>query len=337
MLNVYVISVYHDIMSHVEPIKRIKPDRIIGWSDAEYDADFIFKNFIDELTPWLKENNKTLDIISAGPNIKINDNVYCRSSFGYYLINKYMTVLKHSRMNFDDVHTKANKLYTLYCNRGSYARQTIIDTFAREKLIDQGVVTFRGNYYTELPWKYHDGSPLIDEEDFVYGVPNTMLDPTQFPKSFFTGFVDVVCESREEPKEFFMTEKTAKSIVALKPFVALSCQHYHKHLQEEYGIEPYTEIFDYSFDSCVDINDRIEGIVHNVKSLADKDKNVIHDLVFDKMVRNKQRYNEYGSKYDKMVPETLKFAFESEFALHGDTFAMDAWLNLIKQNNWTAE
>ena len=338
MLNVYVVSAYHDIMSHVNPIKSVNPDKIICWCVEEYDAEtIIFKQFIQTMTLWLKENSKSIDIIYPGPDKKINDNVFLHNSFGYYLNNQNMTLLKTHAMNFDEVHLNASKLYTLYCNRGSSERLTIIDTMARENLLEHGVVTFRGGYYLnpeERPWQYHDGSPLVDEDDVTTGLFVNKYDPCAFPKSFLNGFMDVVCESRVKNNEFFMTEKTGKSIVALKPFLALSSQHYHKHLIQEYGIEPYTEIFDYSFDSCADINNRIEGIVENVKSLLNKDKNTIHELIFDKMVYNKRKFTEYGDNYNKMVPKALEFATTTSLKMHGDIIVIEPWLRHLKNKEW---
>ena len=338
MLNVYVVYAYQDVLSQVDPIKSVNPDKIICWCVEEYDAaTIVFKKLIRALMPWLIKNNKSIDIIYPGPDKKFNDNVFLHNSFGYYLNNQNMTLLKTQAMNFDDVHLNANKLYTLYCNRGSSERLTIIDTMVRENLLEHGIVTFRGGYYLspeERPWKYHDGSPLTDEEDVTAGLFTETYDPCDFPKSFLNGFMDVVCESRVKSNEFFTTEKTAKSIIALKPFLVLSSQHYHNHLMQEYGIEPYTEIFDYSFDSCADINERIEGIVANVKSLLNKDKNTIHELIFDKLVYNKKKFTEYGDNYDKMVPKALEFATTTQFKLHGADFVMEAWLHHLTSKGW---
>lgn len=337
MLNVYIVHVYSDRLAHVDNIKLVNPDKIICFANEEHEVDGIFKDFIDQLYPWLVENNKTIDIIAPGFERRINDRVLVHRSYGYYLISRKL-IDNNTNVDFDNIHHRADKLYTMYCNRGSTERMKIVDTLAREKMLDQGIVTFRGVYFDpefNTKWEYHDGSPLIDEEDYVL-LTNTKpeYEPAAFPRSFFRGFVDIVCESRVDDLEFFPTEKTAKSIVGLKPFLALSCQHYHKYLQEEYGTEPYTEIFDYSFDSYSDINDRIEAIVANVKRLSTMDKNTVHDLVFDKMVRNKHRFEQYIHDHEKMAPRVLQFVNDTPFMLHGDEFAMQSWIILGRQYGW---
>ena len=338
MLDVYVVHVYGDKMSHVDKIKRTMPDKIILFANEEYDVHGIFKDFVDELYPWLIEHNKTVDILAPGFDRQINDRVFVHKSYGYQLMNRIYTVDRYSHMNFNNVHEQADKLYTLYCNRGSFERMKIIDTFAREKMIDQGIVTFKGVYYFENfneLWEYHDGSPLIDEEGYN-SINNSRIEyePNSFPRSFFRGLVDVVCESRVDDLEFFATEKTAKSLIAQKPFLALSCQHYHRYLQEEYGIELYTELFDYSFDSCKDVNDRIEGIVSNVKNIMNMDKNTLHSLVFDKLVHNKRVFENYIIDHNKMVPSVLQFVNEVPYTLHGDDYIMLQWLDYGKQHGY---
>lgn len=335
MDNVYVVSVYHGINQHVEPIKQLNPDKIICWSDAEYDAEFIFNDFTQAITPWAIENNKTIDIIYPGPDKKINNNVILRHSFGYYLINRYIIFLRHQNKDFTNVHQQANKLYTLYCNRGSDERLRIVDTFVRENMLDQGVVIFRGAYYPDPVWQYHDGSPLIDEVHDTDDLFTEAFDLTEYAPKFFNGLVDVVCESKVDNGQFFFTEKTTRSLVALKPFLALASQYYHRYLQEEFGIEPYTELFDYSFDSYENVNDRVEAIVENIKNLANKSNDEIHELVIDKMIYNKNKFLDYGKSYEKMVPNSLEFLLDNNFTLHGDTFALNTWLSHVKHNGFT--
>lgn len=323
--KVYIVHVYSDHSSHIEKIIQLNPDLILLWCELEYDAEYIFKKFIEQLP-----DNKRVFILYPGPDRMLTENVRLVNTSGFYLTNLLSTVGSTSHIDFDNVHLQADKLYTLYCNRGSTERIRIVDTFAREHLLSDGIVTFHGAHRDEPPqWQYHDGSPLIDEDDFAPVATNGT-----FPKSFFRGFVDIVCESRVDDNEFFTTEKTAKSIAALKPFLALSCQHYHRYLRDEYGIQPYSKIFDYSFDKCTDINDRIEGIVQNILRLKTMDKNEVHARLFDTLVHNKNQFIKYGLLRDKMVPNALEFMLNEPSELLGDTFAATSWFSIIRRNGW---
>ena len=331
--KVYIVHVYSDHLAHIEKIIESNPDVILLWCDVEYEAEHIFKDFLAQISDYIVRHNKPVIILYPGPSCRLTENIVLEKTYGYYLINLLSLVNSTSHLDFNNVHLQADKLFTLYTNRGSSERIRIIDTFAREKMLSDGIVTFHGVHMNERSkWQYHDGSPLKDEADFVIG---EHYAPDRFPKSFFRGFVDVVCESRVDDNEFFTTEKTAKSITALKPFLALSCQHYHRYLRYEYGIAPYSEIFDYKFDRYPDINDRIESIVENIQRIQTMDKNELHRRLFDKLVHNKNQFIKYGLLRDKIVPNALEFMLNEPCELLGDVMvSTPSWFELLRRNGW---
>jgi hypothetical protein len=331
--KVYIVHAYSDRLAHVEKIIESNPDVILLWCDVEYEAENIFKDFLTQISDYIVRHNKPVIILYPGPSCRLTENIVLEKTYGYYLINLLSVVNSTSHLDFNNVHLQADKLYTLYANRGSPERVSIIDTLAREDMLGDGIVTFHGAHRNEPPqWEYHDGSPLTDEADFAIG---EHYAPDRFPKSFFRGFVDIVCESRVDDSEFFTTEKTAKSVATLKPFLALSCQHYHRHLRDEYGILPYSRIFDYSFDKCPDIRDRIEGIVQNIQRLKSMNKNDVHARLFDTLVHNKNQFINYGTLREKMVPNALEFMLNEPCELLGDVMvSTPSWLELIRRNGW---
>lgn len=333
--KVYIVHAYSDHVAHIEKIIELNPDLIILWCDVEYDAEKnIFGNFLEQLPNYITSNNKSVTILYPGPSRKLTENISLEKTYGYYLINLLSVVNSTSHLDFNNIHLQADKLYTLYCNRGSPERISIIDTFARENMLGDGVVTFHGIHWNTSPiWQYHDGSPLSDEDDFVLNTKEHYF-PNHFPRSFFRGLVDVVCESRVDDGEFFTTEKTAKSIAALKPFLALSCQHYHRYLRDEYGILPYSSIFDYSFDKCPNIRDRIEGIVQNIQRLKSMNKNDVHARLLDTLVYNKNQFTNYGTLREKIVPNALEFVFNEPYELLGDVDVTNNWFDLVRKNGW---
>ena len=332
--KVYIVSPYSDHSGHAERITQLNPDLILLWCDIEYGVADIFKDFLVKIMSYLKSNNKSVTILYPGPDKKLSEYIYLEKTYGYYLTSLVQVAERYSDRNFDNTHLEADKLFTLYAHRGSPERIAIIDTLARENLLKDGVVTFHGKHMNYPPkWQYHDGSELTDEDNYV--IPQMGEgDPFHFPKSFFRGFVDVVCESRVDNGEFFTTEKTAKSIIALKPFLALSSQHYYRHLMDEYGILPYSEIFDYRFDKEPNVTDRIEGIVENIRRLKTIDKNKVHATLFDKMVHNKNQFIKYGFNRSKMVSKSLEFVFNEPYVLIGDTIAAELWFDMVRKRGW---
>jgi hypothetical protein len=313
----YINSESPSYESHINNIKEINPDSIVVFSTSEYDVEHIFREFISGIESWLEANNKTVTILSPGFDRKISEHVVVNKNFAYYLQNQSNTLFKFEDVDFTQNVNQADKLFTLYCHRSSGERINMIDTLAREHLLSDGIVTYHNAYRNGLPdWKYHDGSPLVDEDTFIL---SSQLErtPSYFPNSFFRGLVDIVCESRVNPKEYYPSEKTMKSVIAMKPFMVLSCQYFHKYLLEDYGIEPYTELFDYSYDNDPDINNRIEAIAENIKRIKGIDKHILYDRVKDKLAYNRQKFIDYGNNKEKMIPKALEFLLD-EHEVYGD-------------------
>lgn len=331
--NVYVVQVYdQNKLVHVPKIKELNPDTIICMCNTEYDVEYIFKDFFEALYDWLIENNKIITVLAPGFDRQVNDHIFIKKSYGYYLVN-------HGTINYSSTRTfdinNCNKLFTLYCHRGSTDRTRMVDTVVRENLLSEGIVTYRNAYSNDEPvWEYHDGSPLIDEEGFQLNSKEEFT-PNYFPKRFFDGLVDIVCESRINPLEFFTTEKTAKSVLGLKPFLVLSCQHYYKYLYDEYGIEPYTELFDYSFDDEPDVNNRIEAIVQNIKKVQHMDKHELYNKVKPKLYRNRIKFIIYGENKEKLIPKDLEFILSDNYTLNGSLGGeFEQWIYHIRHKGW---
>ena len=149
-----------------------------------------------------------------------------------------------------------DKLFVCYNRRQDIHRTLLIDQLEAHALLEKGVVTY----------KLHRPD-LVDEEDFVLhttpAIPEYGID--QFPRNYFKGLIDIVTESRWKPGEHYLSEKTFKPIAGLKPFLVLSAQGYHTWLERK-GIKKYN-IFDYSFDNEPKLEDRVEGIIQNLKRL----------------------------------------------------------------------
>ena len=172
-------------------------------------------------------------------------------------------------------------LYTCYNNRPCDYRHYTVDQLAKHDLLDKGIVTAKystvdqvaqPDYILTDSWPFEHlpiGTELVDEPDFLLNTTKE-FGCQVYPQSYGRGAIDIVTESRINKNEFYLSEKTNKSLLAHKPFLVVGCQGYHKWLQEERGIELYTELFNYSFDDEADYQKRIDGIINNVKRLSEK-------------------------------------------------------------------
>jgi hypothetical protein len=313
----------------VKEIEEINPDVLIALCLEEFDYHYIFSKFFELIKPYLQRTNKKLKLIAPFIDSRpVPDNIEVEDSYGYLHwatttpINCLKTGIKFNFNN--DV-----KLFTCYNNNVKYQRAILVDQFAKHDLLKDGIVTLihpemrlpNGSIYS---YKYHDGRQLKDEEDFVLNSsPNYAAGI--LPKNYLNGFIDIVSESTYGKGQFFLTEKTAKPIGALKPFLVLGPPNFHKYLNEKYDLEYYTELFDYSFDKEDDVEKRIDGIVQNLIRLRDTPINKlmeIHLAITNKMIRNRINFINIQNDRDRFTPKSLSFLHhDKNIKLYGDTNA----------------
>ena len=235
-------------------------DGIIALSGSEMETDVIFGELMKLCQPWCEANNKKIYVMSPS---QVSNCIYPNTEYphvehvewhGYDLANFQNTISYNISKN--KLIQSPDKLFVCYNRRQDIHRTLLIDQLEAHALLEKGVVTY----------KLHRPD-LVDEEDFVLhttpAIPEYGID--QFPRNYFKGLIDIVTESRWKPGEHYLSEKTFKPIAGLKPFLVLSAQGYHTWLERK-GIKKYS-IFDYSFDNEPKLEDRVEGIIQNLKRL----------------------------------------------------------------------
>ena len=331
MIKVYLLHHGQHLLTNwdkeIDEIKTLNVDKIICDCLDEQEWTQLFGVFLPKILPWAKENNKVIQVIAPDVGSVVIENVEVYTSVSLMMTyfpetNKW--IRDSYEYGLEDNHivdryprVQSPLLYTCYNRNGSYARKKMIDTLARENLLEHGIVTC--HFVDPHGWNHHDGTSLFDplEPEFEFRA-RPEFGPAALPKSFFKGFFDIVTESRQEPNELMITEKTLKSIINYKPFLVLSCKGYHKeYLSKRFGYQLYDEMFDYSFDSCDSVDDRIEGIVENVKRLRDlltSDESKLNMLasISRKLRFNRAQYFDILHDPDKLIPECLQFVRETD-------------------------
>jgi hypothetical protein len=332
MTTVYIVSheLYRNNTYEKEllQINHLKPDKIVCLCMEELGMEvgephYIFRKFFDIIKPWLLRNNKVINLVIPHMNDTILEpgviTESCQSLIflnGPDVINSNVAPFRCMNVRPRD---RADILYTCYINNARVERAMLIEALAKNNLIKHGMVTLRyperpvalGNKREVFPWKYHDGSRLIDEPEFVLN--GTDFPANAFPKSFLSGVFDVVAESRYNPGEFFLTEKTIKSIAAAKPFMVLGCKGFHSYLRDFFGFKLYDDMFDYSFDECDRIEDRIEGIVQNIlrlHALGRNEQGNLYTKCVPSLLYNRYKVAEIYYDKNKIVPKSLRFLMD---------------------------
>lgn len=115
-------------------------------------------------------------------------------------------------------------------------------------------------------------SKLEFEEKFYkpINIPDTNLNYnlSYFTKNelFYSTKFSVVVETESELEEYHVTEKTLKCLVLGHPFVVLATPGYLNYLRS-IGFTTYNEIFDESYDTILDLDDRMDGLIKQIENL----------------------------------------------------------------------
>ena len=350
MIKVYCLHIHQSTgpdyswTKEISEIKALNPDKIICFCMEEYEPIRIFRQFFQGILPWLREKDKTLTcIVPSVADFKF-ERVEFESSVGYYFyaVESYNNSVKRLTEN-----EQSTCVFSCYNRASKWFRAQMIDALACNNLIKDNVVTLVENDVRRpvtlepYQWQCHDGSKLVDEPDFQLHIPDCGYDAHMLGPKYMQGFMDIVNESTVDPDNYFMTEKTVKSIACKKPFLALSSPNYHRYLVDRFGFVLYDELFDYDFDSRPAVEDRIQGIIKNVLNLKVLLKVYGHDYirntVREKLEYNQQQFAKNLDDPDVVVPKSIKFMmntdnyhlyFSGKFAIPVIThMARKKWIN----------
>lgn len=305
----------YDWEYQVNEIEQMNPKKVICFCMEEYEPIRVFGIFFNKIQQWLiKENKKVICIVPSKSTFEY-DNVTFEDSVGYYFYSK---IAYDKALVFLADHGLGQRSHLLSCynTAGKWERGLMIDQLSRYDLLKNNFVSLYSNIYNHpesgeaFNWKYHDGSWLKLEKDFRLHVPGTPYTPWDIPSTILQSFMDIVTESTNQKDNFFMTEKTVKSISCLKPFLALSCANYHKYLNEKFQFKYYDMLFDYSFDQYEKVEDRIEGIIQNVlrlrRRLEVEDKSSLLEEILPVLYYNREQYIKNFNNSELMIPKCLE-------------------------------
>ena len=233
------------------------------------------------------------------------------------LRNMLLLHTKFSNVRDLQIDKKFDYLFINYNNKPRLHRCMLMDELYKTNLSDVGrmswnqLTTIRpdnvsdvlGNYTYEFKYweeKYLDLDSYTNKEKIhTDEYSPKLIEPN--------ALIELVSETSAEVT--FITEKTLRPIFLEQPFICLGAPNQNLDLLK-YGFELYDEIFDYSFDSQPNIEDRINGIIENLNKIKDEDYYQLYKLLEPKIKRNKERmfsllendpFNPYINLYEKYI------------------------------------
>jgi len=327
-----------------EQCKKEKPNKVFIISLGEINVKYDYHYFFESIQGWLIENDVPCYVLWAGPNLELYPKIYGVNTLGSAVGNWYCSEGASRASRRINLVETADKLFTCYNNNCKLERKILVDLIVKNNLLKDGIVTYHypESLSQQYKWKYHNGSRLVDEPDYKISA-KPEYSPGLLPASYFKGMIDIICETDCQEGYFIPTEKNAKAWGAGKPYLVLTSVNYHKWLFDEYGIEPYTEVFDYGFDKKKNIQDRINGIIDNLLYWQKEfNANPTAKEKFYEKVKEKINNNRKTAKLilktlklkNKVIPECLKFITTEPYVLLGESTNSGGGLHFYFDPEW---
>jgi hypothetical protein len=276
-----------------------KPLYLMVGSTNQIDLD-IPKSKFTEIIYW-----PTFWILSAYVRLCSPINKETNQGYGYF----------HNKIV--DINHKPQKLFITMNKAPKFHRAMFMDLLYHNNMFDKGYLIFRelSNY----PFKYWQQEVLLLDQKDSSVLFNQEVVPQEYTKALF----QIVTESHEN--YFFLTEKTAIPLLFQKPFLVVGDVNYHKTL-ESLGFVLYTELFDYSFDTIVDMEERYNCLINGIKDI---DLNFNLDKIKDKLIHNKKLAIHYATDINGFPKLWNKLAEEPTKHLLPDPYHLN---NIVKND-----
>jgi hypothetical protein len=265
----------------------------VGLSEYDLDKTILLygdANIEKNYTNWCKENNQ-------------------KRVFGKCIYNPH-TILQRSLLFYLETYDYS---YYDYIPNVSFKPKHFIcmNAFSKPHRFEMINFLYRYNLQNKghISWLNRHGEPIrryskyyFEPEDNVFDCKTLELDFTsselsissqqlQVPPQYREACFDIVNESSANDDDIFITEKTYKAILQKTPFIIFGSKNSHKHLEEYFGIKPYTELFDYKFDG-LNSDERFHSIKHdNLVRLINMDIHKLNEIVNSDKMQDLLEYN----------------------------------------------
>ena len=248
--------------------------------------------------PWLPPN------LIACPKYATNIIEIGNTPFGKYRVNALATMCASSFKTYSEAELMLlpdfKHKYLCYQNKPHYHRQVWTRKLIEHDLIDYGIVTL--NKYPDQDFAFPELTVREIEEsiDAAY----TMTGAVDKDDSFSLGgltiwqnhFLNVVTENRGPGDVFFITEKTFKPLIGMRPFIVLGNDQVITYLSDN-GFNTFEEYW--KVDSG--ITDAYDKLLAVVKMVAEMPVDELYGMyldMFPKLQHNKRRFIEYAAEQE---------------------------------------
>lgn len=294
------LGVYPEMI--IDQVKQKKFKKVVILGEFEWDIPVLTKEFVDEL----KSTGTELFIIHCGFPCEYYDIKY--NNLGIKIENVIFWKthwFNYSKLALKHIDTEDQNIINIYPfislnNRSHIHRCALIDELAKRNLIEKGVVSWIAhlNENPNYPYKHFDRNKRIYLDDNF----KTELDSFLIPKQFYESFLHIITEATTTVP--IISEKVVKAILLKKPFLTLAGPNWNNTLRE-LGFKLYNEIFDYSYDTYLDLETRTSKLVDNIECVLNTNLGELYKILQPKIEFNFNRLNEIVSD-ENYIPFLIK-------------------------------
>lgn len=188
---------------------------------------------------------------------------------------------------------KINKLYMCLNRKRHEHRVKLVSELTSKELLEYGHTSLGGDPENNI-------KPLTLPNDIKFspgdsaagnrkeGIPNDITS-TGADEYWNDHLINIVTETTVT-SETFISEKTWKPILGLKPFMILGDHKLYSYLKD-YGIDTFDDIFGTGYNEP-SWNDRLDWIVSTLTSLKDSNYTQLYTKLLPRLVTNRDRVQE---------------------------------------------
>ncbi len=255
-VNIIVIETLRQFLTIIHKLDRTKKYIVFSesyWDISKYPIDLDYELIY---MPW--------DVVDCQNRLANRSNLYFHL-FDLDLFDKYQP-------QFD---------FLCLVGRAKPWRDTFIqklhDNFDLKDTLTSYYGKCLGNsHLLNIDIPYERSNSKFEFEDKFYKpiyIPETSIkyNLSYFTKNelFYTTKFSVVVETEAELEEYHVTEKTLKCLILGHPFVVVGTPHYLKFLHD-LGFTTFDTIFDESYDSITELENRMQNVIDLIKHLKTK-------------------------------------------------------------------
>lgn len=276
--DLFVNSIWFENDNQLKELLDKKPKRAIIYSGMDWHDNGFRRSVHEEIAKNVEE------IIYVGN----------RDGDGYFSF--WVFFVEDFKSNFykeDKQPQTFDKLYMCLNRKRHQHRVKLVDTLKKENIIVDGYVTLGGDPDNNIPplTLSNDYKTTIGDNaagDRREGIPN---DITSTGKNEYwdTHLINIVTETTTS-SETFISEKTWKPILGLKPFMILGDYKIYEYLKD-YGIDTFDDIFGTGYKTHNE-NEKINWIVSNLKTYRGTDYSLLYNKLLPRLVKNRDMFEE---------------------------------------------